>query len=278
MTTLATTLPTRATAGPRPLADMLTMLQRNLLRAVRYPALTSFTVMIPVLLLLLFVYVFGGAIGAGVAPGVATGTEGRAAYLDYITPAILLFAVVGAAQSVAITAAMDAHSGVMARFRTMSISSGFVLGGPVLGTVVQGVLAAAAVLTLAVVLGFRPGTGPLDGLALLGLLALVTCAMSWLCVAMGLAAPSVETASNTPMLLTALPFLGSGFVPVETMPTAVRVFAEHQPFTPVIETVRALLGGTTPDGATALLAVGWCVVIGGAGDAWSRALYRRERR
>lgn len=278
MTTLTTTLPAPATAGPRPVTDLLTMLRRNLLRAVRYPALTSFTVMIPVLLLLLFVYVFGGAIGAGVAPGVAAGAEGRAAYLDYITPAILLFAVVGAAQSVAITAAMDAHSGIMARFRTMSISSGSVLGGPVLGTVVQGVLAAAVVLTLAVVLGFRPGAGPLDGLALLGLLALVTFAMSWLCVAMGLAAPSVETASNTPMLLTALPFLGSGFVPVETMPTAVRVFAEHQPFTPVIETVRALLGGATPDGTTALLAVGWCVLIGGGGYAWSRALYRRERR
>ena len=80
------------------------------------------------------------------------------------------------------------------------------------------------------------------------------------------------------MLLTALPFLGSGFVPVETMPTAVRVFAEHQPFIPVIETVRALLGGTAPDGPTALLAVGWCAVIGAAGYAWSRALYRRERR
>lgn len=273
-----TALTTRREFGPQPLADTLTMLRRNLLRAVRYPALTSFTVMIPVLLLLLFVFVFGGAIGAGVAPGVAAGAEGRAAYLDYITPAIALFAVVGAAQSVAITAAMDAHSGIMARFRTMAIAPGSVLGGPVLGTVVQGVLAVAVVLALAVALGFRPGAGPLGWLALLGLVALVTWATAWLCVAMGLAAPSVETASNTPMLLTALPFLGSGFVPVETMPTPVRVFAEHQPFTPVIETLRALLAGDAPDGTTTLLTLGWCAVIGGVGYAWSRALYRRERR
>ena len=100
-----TTATLAPTTGARPLADMLTMLRRNLLRAVRYPGLTSFTVMIPVLLLLLFVFVLGGAIGAGVSPGVAAGAAGRAVYLDYITPAILLFAVLGAAQSVAITAA-----------------------------------------------------------------------------------------------------------------------------------------------------------------------------
>lgn len=273
-----TTLTLSPTAGPRPLADVLTMLRRNLLRAVRYPGLTGFTVMIPVVLLLLFVFVFGGAFGAGVAPDVAPGAQGRAAYLDYITPAILLFAVVGAAQSVAITAAMDAQSGIMARFRTMAIAPGSVLGGPVLGTVVQGVLAVGIVLAVAVALGFRPGADALDWLALTGLVALVTFATAWLCLAMGLAAPSVETASNTPMLLTALPFLGSGFVPTATMPAGVRWFAEHQPFTPVIETVRALLAGTPPQGSTTLLAVGWCVVIGVAGYAWARALYRRARR
>lgn len=266
------------TSGARPVADTLTMLRRNLLRAVRYPGLTSFTVGIPIALLLLFVYVFGGAFGAGVAPGVVPGADGRAAYLDYITPAILLFAVVGAAQSVAITAAMDATSGIMARFKTMDVSPGSVLGGPVLGTVVQGVLATALVLGLSVALGFRPDVGPLGWLALLGLVVLVTAATAWLCVAMGLAARSVETASNTPMLLTALPFLGSGFVPVDTMPTAVRWFAEYQPFTPIIETTRSLLAGGALDLATTAQAVGWSALIGGAGYAWARALYRRERR
>jgi ABC-2 type transport system permease protein len=273
-----TTATLAPTAGARPLADTLTMLRRNLLRAVRYPGLTSFTVGIPVALLLLFVFVFGGALGAGVAPGVAPGAAGRAAYLEYIAPAILLFAVVGAAQSVAITAAMDATSGIMARFKTMAISPGSVLGGPVLGTVVQGLLAVVVVLGLAVAFGFRPHAGVLDWLALVGLLTLVTFATSWLCVAMGLHSRSVETASNTPMLLTALPFLGSGFVPVETMPAGVRWFAEYQPFTPIIETTRGLLAGSALSASTTLQALGWSVLIGALGYAWSRSLYRRERR
>lgn len=272
------TTPAAPLAGARPLADMLTMLRRNLLRAVRYPALTSFTVVIPVLLLLLFVLVLGGAVGAGVTPGAAPGAQGRAAYLDYITPAILLFAVVGAAQSVAITAAMDATGGIMARFRTMAIAPSSVLGGPVLGTVVQGVVAVGVVLAVAVALGYRPHAGPADWAALVGLVALVTFAVAWLCVAMGLAAPSVETASNTPMLLTALPFLSSGFVPVATMPGPVRWFAEHQPFTPVVETTRALLAGTPVPPGTALAAVAWSVAIAAVGLVWSRAQYRRERR
>ncbi|WP_188037700.1 ABC transporter permease [Actinotalea sp. JY-7885] len=271
-----TTVP--RTAAARPWADTVTMLRRNLLRAVRYPGLTAFTVGGPVAVLLLFVFVFGGALGAGVAPGVTPGAAGRAAYLDYITPTVLLFAVVGAAQSVAITSAMDATSGIMARFKTMAISPGSVLGGPVLGTVVQGLLAAVVVLGLAMALGHRPAVGPLDVLGLVGLLAVVGFATSWLCVALGLSARSVETASNVPLLLTALPFLGSGFVPVETMPSGVRWFAEYQPFTPIIETTRALLDGTAVPATTLALALGWCALIGGAGWAWARVLYRRERR
>lgn len=265
------------TAGARPVADTLTMLRRNLLRARRYPGLTTFTVAIPVALLLLFVFVFGGALGAGVAPGAAPGADGRAAYLEYITPAILLFAVVGAAQSVAISVAMDATSGIMARFKTMAISPGSVLGGPVLGTMIQALAAVAVVLGMAVALGFRPHAGPWGWLALVGLLTVIAAALTWLCVAMGLAAKSVETASNTPMLLTVLPFLSSGFVPVETMPTAMAWFAEYQPFTPFIETTRDLLAGTPLDASTTLLALGWCVVIATLGYLWSRAGYRRER-
>lgn len=273
-----TTATIAPTAGARPLADTLTMLRRNLLRAIRYPGLTSFTVGIPIVLLLLFVFVFGGAFGAGVAPGVTPGAAGRAAYLAYITPAILLFAVVGAAQSVAITAAMDATSGIMARFKTMAIAPGSVLGGPVLGTVIQAVAAVAIVLGLAVALGYRPHGGPLDWLGLLGLMALASFATAWLCVALGLAARSVETASNTPMILTALPFFGSGFVPVDTMPAGVRWFAAYQPFTPIIETTRALLAGTGLSTSTALQAVAWCVLITAVGYGWARSLYRRERR
>ncbi|MGW6377802.1 ABC transporter permease [Rhodococcus sp. NPDC055112] len=277
MTAIATTAP--ATVRSRPATDVLTMLRRNLLRAVRYPGLTMFLVAGPLVMLVLFVYIFGGALGAGVMPGVAPGADGRAAYLDYITPTLFILTIVGAGQSVAISAAMDAASGIMARFKTMAISPGSVLSGQVLGTVLQSLAAIVLVLGAALAMGYRPDAGALDWLALLGLFVLLGLALSWLCVAMGLNARSVETASNTPMILLLLPFLGSGFVPVETMPTAVRWFAEYQPFTPIIETVRGLLaGGAGLEGAVVAQAVGWIVAIGVAGYAWARSLYRRERR
>ncbi|WP_277209057.1 ABC transporter permease [Isoptericola croceus] len=277
MTTLVTA--TSTTARPRPVADVLTMLRRSLLRAVRYPGLTVFLVAGPLVMLLLFVYVFGGAFGAGVMPGVAPGAEGRAAYLEYITPTLLVITVVGGATSVATSAAMDAAGGIMARFKTMAIAPGSVLSGQVLGFLVQALAALVLVIGAAFAMGYRPGAGALDWLALLGLFALLGLALNWLCVAMGLNSRSVESASNAPMILLLLPFLGSGFVPVDTMPAAVRWFAEYQPFTPVIETARGLLaGGAGLEGAVAAQAVGWCVVLGVAGYAWARSLYRRERR
>ncbi|AQA23941.1 ABC transporter permease [Rhodococcus oryzae] len=278
MTAIATTAPA-TTVRSRPATDVLTMLRRNLLRAVRYPGLTMFLVAGPLVMLVLFVYIFGGALGAGVMPGVAPGADGRAAYLDYITPTLFILTIVGAGQSVAISAAMDAASGIMARFKTMAISPGSVLSGQVLGTVLQSLAALVLVLGAALAMGYRPDADVLDWAALLGLFVLLGLALSWLCVAMGLNARSVETASNTPMILLLLPFLGSGFVPVETMPTAVRWFAEYQPFTPIIETVRGLLaGGAGLEGAVVAQAVGWTVAIGVAGYAWARSLYRRERR
>lgn len=266
-----------ATAHPRPVADVVTMVRRSLLRAVRYPGLTAFLVLGPLVMLLLFVYVFGGAFGAGVAPGVTPGAEGRAAYLDYIAPTLLILTIVGGATSAAVSAAMDAAGGIMARFRTMAIAPGSVLSGQVIGFVLQALAAAVLVLGAAIAIGYRPGADALDWLTLLGLFVLLGLSLNWVCVAMGLNARSVETASNSPLILMLLPFLGSGFVPVETMPAGVRWFAEYQPFTPIIETTRGLLAGTSLPASTTLLAIGWCVLIGILGYAWARVLYRRER-
>jgi ABC-2 type transport system permease protein len=132
-----------------------------------------------------------------------------------------------------------------------------------------------ALLGVSVLLGFRPDASPLGWLALFCLLTFTAFALTWLCVAFGLVSESVETASNLPMFLVILPFLSSGFVPVDSMPAGLAWFAEHQPFTPIIETVRGLFTGNA-DTATALIAVGWCALIALVGYLWSRKLYRRD--
>jgi ABC-2 type transport system permease protein len=145
----------------------------------------------------------------------------------------------------------------------------------VLGNTIQAMIAVALVLGVGLAIGFRPTAGPAEWLAAAGMLLLIAFAINWLGVAMGMQAKSVETASNLPLILTFLPFLGSGFVPTASMPGWLQWFAQYQPFTPMIETVRGLLLGT-PLGWSPLLAVGWCVAIAVVGAVWSTALYERR--
>ena len=257
-------------AYPIVLTDSATMLRRNLRRMRRYPSLTFFIAGIPVVFLLLFVYVLGGTLGAGLG-GVS---GGRAEYTAYVLPGILLITVAGAAQGTAISVAMDMAGGIIARFRTMAIARASVLAGHVIGSVIQTMLAVAVVLGVALLIGFRPTTGPVEWLAAIGLLALTALAITWLSVALGLSTKSVETASNLPMFLILLPFLSSGFVPTDSMPDGLSWVAENQPFTPIIETLRGLLLGT-PIGNSGVLAVGWCVAISLAGYLWAMKLYER---
>ena len=252
--------------------DSATMGRRSLVHMRRYKSLIFFIAGLPVLFLLLFVYVFGGTLGAGL--GGLSG--GRDAYIAYVVPGILLMAVAGAGQGTAISIAMDISEGIVTRFRTMPIARSAVLVGHVAGSLVQTALAVVIVIVVAVAIGFRPSTGPLEWLAAAGLLGLTTLAIVWLSIALGLAASSVETASNTPMFLTILPFLGSGFVPTASMPEPLRWFADNQPFTPIIETLRGLLVGT-PIGDSGWIAVAWCLAITGLGYAWARRLYQRDR-
>ena len=255
------------------MVDSATMLRRSIRRMRRYPSLTFFIALLPVLFLLLFVYVFGATLGAGLGSG-ADAASGREQYIAYVVPGVLLLAVAGGAQGTAISVAMDMTEGIIARFRTMAIARSSVLIGHVVGSVIQTMLATALVVLIAVLIGFRPTTGLGEWLAATGLLALTAFAVAWLSVGLGLAANSVETASTTPMFLTLLPFLGSGFVPTASMPDLLRLFADNQPFTPIMETLRGLLLGT-PIGTSGLLAVAWCLVISVAGYAWSIRLYNR---
>lgn len=255
------------------MGDSATMLRRNLLHMIRYPGLTVFVIGIPVILLLLFVFVFGGTLGAGLPdPGSPDATQ---AYLAYVVPGILLIGVAGIASGASIGMAQDMTEGIVARFRSMAVSRAAVLTGHVLGNTIQGLLCLAIVLGVAVAMGLRPAAGPLAWLALVGFLALVCFAVSWVAVAMGMAAKTVETASNTPMIFTLLPFLGSGFVPTQSMPPWLQWFADWQPFTAFIETTRSLLAGSLP-GGEGLLALGWCVVMAAGGFVWARTLYVRR--
>jgi ABC-2 type transport system permease protein len=282
MTALTDTRPPAPGPAPLPpggphsshvLADSATMLRRNLLHLIRYPGLSVFTILGPVVMLLLFVFVFGGTLGAGL-PGVGP-SDGREAYLAYVMPGILAITIAGSAGGIATTVAMDMTEGITARFRSMAISRAAVLAGHVLGNTIQALIAVVLVLGVGLAIGFRPTAGPAEWLAAAGILTLIAFAISWLGVAMGMQARSVETASNLPLVLLFLPFLGSGFVPTDSMPGWLQGFAQYQPFTPFIETIRALLLGT-PLGSSALWAIGWCVVLIVVGYAWARALYERR--
>jgi ABC-2 type transport system permease protein len=252
------------------LTDSATMLRRSLKRQLRYPSMTLQLIGIPIVFLLLFVYVFGGQLGSGLG---AHG--GRGAYLAYVVPGILLMTVASAVLGTALSIAMDMTSGIITRFRTMAIARASVLTGHVLGSMIQTLVGLVVVIGVAFALGFRPTAGPLAWLAVAGVLALFTFALIWLSAALGLAAKSVETASNTPTFLVLLPFLGSGFVPAASMPAGLRQFAEYQPFTPVTETIRGLLTGT-PAAGSVIAALAWSVAIAVAGYLWARHLYNHR--
>jgi ABC-2 type transport system permease protein len=251
--------------------DSRTMLRRNLRRMRRYPSMTLMLIGIPVILLLLFVYVFGGTLGAGLG-GIS---GGRAEYANYVVPGILLISIASGATGTAVSVAMDMTEGIIARFKTMAIYRPSVLTGHVVGSVIQTVLGLAVLIGVALLVGFRPNASPLEWLAAAGVLVGTAVAITWLSVALGLASKTVEGASNLPMPLILLPFLGSGFVPTESMPTAVQWFAEYQPFTPIMETVRGLLLGTGI-GADGWLAGAWCIAITVVGYVWAKRLYNRD--
>jgi len=253
------------------MTDSATMLRRQLRHMLRYPSMTLMLAGMPIVFLLLFVYVFGGTLGAGLHRL----SGGRSEYVNYVTPGILLVTVTSAAQGTAISVAMDMTEGIIARLRTMAIARVSVLTGHVLGSMIQTMLGMAVVAGVALLIGFRPTAGLTQWIEAFGVLAMITLALTWLSVALGMVTKSVETASNLPMPLMLLPFLGSGFVPTDSMPAGLRWFAEHQPFTPFIETLRGLLVGG-PIGNSGQLAVAWCAGIGLVGYLWAMRLFNRD--
>jgi ABC-2 type transport system permease protein len=257
-----------STTGVR---DALTLTRRNLLHMVRYPSLTVMLVGQPVLMLVLFVYVFGGTMGAGLPGG-----TGRSDYLHFITPGVLVMAVASVGMSTAILIAKDATEGIIDRFRTMAISRSAPLSSHVVAALVQTVLAVVVVTAVAIGLGYRPDWSVAGLAGALAVLVLLGVALTWLCVALGLASGSVEAASNTPMPLVVLPFLSSGFVPTDSMPGWLGWVAQHQPITPFVDTLRACLDGASP-GSASWWALGWCVLISALSSWWASRLFGRVR-
>ena len=249
--------------------DSRTMLRRNLKKALRYPSLTVTVVAMPVVMLLLFNYVFGSALGTGIS-GSPTGSGH---YIDYLAPGIILMAATSGALTTAISVCVDKTEGIVNRFRTMPISRASFLTGHVVGSVIQTMTSITLVIGIALLMGFRPNATPVEWIAAIGLLTLLTLALTWLSAGIGLIAKNVETASNIPMPLTFLPFVGSAIVPTESMPTGLRWFAEYQPFTPIIETLRGLWLGTEI-GSSAVIGLTWCVALSLVGYVWARRTFK----
>ncbi|GAA1795012.1 ABC transporter permease [Actinomadura chokoriensis] len=251
------------------MTDSATMLRRNLRHALRYPSLTIAGMMMPIFIMVLFVGVFGNALGDGV------GGPAKGDYINYVAPGIILMAIASGCLQTSVSVCVDMTEGIVDRFRTLGIARASLLTGHVVGSMIQTLLSTAAVIGVAVAMGFRTSGTVLDWLAAAGLLVALTFALTWVGVMMGLLAKNPEGASNTPMIVQFLPFFGSAIVPPESMPAGVRWFAEYQPFTPIIETLRGLLTGS-PDGTDAMAAAAWCAGLAVLGYAASKVLFNRK--
>jgi ABC-2 type transport system permease protein len=252
------------------LRDSATMLRRDVLHSLRRLSMTLSGLLVPIIMLVLFVYVFGGAIGAGLG-GLAHG----GAYIDYLVPGIIIMTVGSGCATTAINLCMDMSEGIIARFRTMAISGASVLTGQVLGSLIRTMVSVVLVLAVALLMGFRPSANPVAWLAALGLIAMLTLAITWMGVAFGLAGKTPAGANSLSLIFQLLAFTSSAFVRPDLMAGGVRWFAEYQPFTPVIDTLRGLLLGIPIGGSSVVLAVAWCAALSLVGYLWARALYNR---
>jgi ABC-2 type transport system permease protein len=221
------------------------------------------TTIMPIAFLLLFVFVFGGAIDTG------TG-----AYVDYLLPGILVITVASGVSYTAYRLFLDHSSGIFERFHSMPIARSSVLWAHVLTSLAAIALSVLVVVIAALVMGFRSGAGVLAWLAVAGILALFTLALTWLAVIPGLTAKSVDGASAFSYPLILLPFVSSAFVPTATMPGPVAAFAENQPVTAIVDAIRNLLAGQ-PVGTDIWVALGWCVALLAVAYGLAMLAYRR---
>lgn len=272
-----TTLAPAPTGTPRPpssaasrpvlgwrVHDTLAMVDRSVRRELRAVDTLLLAVMLPIILMLMFVYVFGGAIQ----------TDAR--YVDYVVPGILLLCTGYGAATTAVAVATDMTGGLMDRFRSLPTRPAAALTGHVAASVARNAVSTALVIGVAYLVGFRPTASPGDWVAVVGILLLYVLALTWVAVCLGLVASSAEAANGFSFAVLFLPYISSAFVPPSTMPPVLEWVATYQPITPVTDTLRGLFLGL-PLGAEPWVALAWCVGFLLLARVWAVVLFRRRR-
>lgn len=231
------------------ISDLSVMLSRSMRHIFRsFDTIMTITIT-PIIMMLLFVYVFGGAL--------QTGSDN---YVNYLLPGILLIAIASAISYTAYRLFLDLQKGILERFRTMPIAQSTFLWGHVITSLVSNIISLAVIIIVALIIGFRTSAGISDWLAVLGILMLFTLALTWIAIISGLKAKSVDAVGAFSYPFIFLPFISSAFVPTNTMPKMVRVFAENQPVTSIVNAIRALLNNQ-PLGNDIWIALAWCIGI-----------------
>ena len=247
------------------MSDGLTMAGRCLRLTRRNSEALLTALLLPIMLMLLFVYLFGGAIRTGTA------------YVTYVVPGVLLLCAGYGASITSVSVSNDMTGGIIDRFRSLDVGGASVLAGHVTASVARNAASTAIVLVVGVLIGFRPHAGLLDWAGAVALLGLFVLALSWFAAVIGLLARTPEGANGFTFLVMFLPYPSSAFVPIETMPTWIQGFAAHQPITPVTETIRSLLLGT-PAGSSPWQAIAWCAAILALSIGTAGLLFRRRTR
>ena len=243
--------------------DSAIMLRRNFKHILRTPVTVFNGALMPVVIMLMFVYVFGSAFSVGER------------YIQYAAPGMILLAITYGLAGTAVSVNSDMTKGIINRFKAMNVSRGAVLTGHVVATVLSTSMAVVVIIGMAFALGFRSSATAGEWFGAIGIIAAIAFAAAWLTVALGMAAKTPESAGLAVVPLIMLPFLSSAIVPADTMAAGVRQFAEYQPFTPIIEALRGLLAGT-PSGGYGAAALGWCAGIALVGYLWSRATFSQR--
>lgn len=277
---MTTTIPTAAESAPsaqspRPSSrlspgrhlwrDSVVMSGRSIKHSLRNVDALLIGVILPVLLLVMFTYVFGGAISTGVD------------YIDFVVPSIILLCAGYGAGTTAVSVTKDMTEGTVDRFRTMRVVPSAVLTGHVVASMARNLVSTAIVVVVALAMGFRPEAGVLEWLGVIGMISLFILSLSWLSATFGLITRTPDAAASLSFFILFLPYVSSAFVPIDTLPGWLRPFAEHQPITPIIDTLRGLLlGGEVGD--SWWIAMLWLTGILAVSVAGAVYLWRRSRR